>query len=108
MHTVAPDKPLFVTQSGTTVYNLINGEIILDVAAKNQWLYDTYTYLSTFPDLFGVLYYNRWADEEGCQWAYYYKYGSRDDGYQYEGYRQAIANPSYQYMPPQELMQQFP
>lgn len=108
MTALAPNKPLFVAQTGTSVYNSRNGEIFRDYAGKDQWLYDAYTYLTGFSDLYGVMYYNRWADQEGCQWAFFYKYGSSDDGYQYEGYKRAITDPAYQFVSPEELMQQFP
>jgi hypothetical protein len=108
MTTLAPDKPMFVAQTGTSVYNSRDGQIFRDYATKDQWLYDAYSYLTGFSNLFGVLYYNRWADTEGCQWAFYYKFGSSDDGYQYDGFRQAIAGPVYQYISPDELKQDFP
>jgi hypothetical protein len=108
MSALAPRKPMFIAQTGTSVYNSANGEFYKDIAGKNQWLFDAYTLFTGFPNLYGVLYYNRWEGEDGCEWAFYYKYGSSSDGYQFEGFRQAIADPAYQYISPEELMQNFP
>ncbi len=89
---MAPGKPIFITQTGTSALTK-SGK---SVSAKNQWLTDAYNYLVTFPDVRGVIYYNRWNAD--CDWAFYHKGGE-----QYEGYQDGVANPAYYYVDPLTL-----
>ncbi len=93
LRTLAPGKPIFITRAGTTAYTS-SGQ---NADAKNQWLRDSYEYLARTLGVQAVLYTNINSDWD-CDWAIY-KVG----GMQYDGYRDAAANPAYSYVPPAEL-----
>jgi beta-mannanase len=93
LRALAPDKPIFITGAGTTAYTS-SGQ---SADAKNQWLRDSYNYLARTLGVQAILYSNVSYDWD-CDWAFY-KVG----GVQYEGYRDAAANPAYSYVSPAEL-----
>jgi beta-mannanase len=93
MLAVAPNKPIFITQTATSGYTAHG----YDKAAKDAWLRDAYNYLAAYPAVKAVLYYNRWDAE--CDWSFYEK-----DGEKYSGYQQGISNPAYGYIS-QDLIQ---
>jgi len=84
MRAMAPMKPIFITQtaSGSSGGN------------KSQWLIDAYAYLSDYPALRGILYFNR---DLPCNWDLaVYIDGSR----QVAGYPSAIAPADFGYQHP--------
>jgi hypothetical protein len=89
MIAMAPSKPIFIVQTGTTAYTKQGKSI----TAKNQWLADAYNYLAAHPSVRAVLYYNRWDSD--CDWSFY-----QLGGEQYTGYQQGVANPAYGYVSP--------
>lgn len=89
-----PNKPILIAQTATSS-NTSKG--VYNDAAKSQWLYDAYTYFASFPNLRGILYYNRWDAE--CDWALFQK-----DVKGYDGYRQALTNPKYVSVAPSMLL----
>lgn len=94
---MAPGKPIIVAQTGTTGYGP-NG---YSISLKNQWLDDAYTLLSDH-GVFGVMYYSA---NNVYDWAFY-RYNDSD--FRFEGYRDGIVYPEYQYMTPNEVMSLFP
>ncbi len=72
---LAPEKKIIIAQTGTSSITQTGP----NDAAKNEWLYDMYTFLSGFEQLHGIIYYNRWDAE--CDWAYYNPNGKKYDGY---------------------------
>jgi hypothetical protein len=63
--------------------------------AKNQWFRDSYNYLAAAPGVQGIIYFN--INKE-CDWALYTQNGNQSDGY-----KEAIANPAFSYVPPTDL-----
>jgi hypothetical protein len=92
---MAPEKPIFITQTATTSYH--NGSP--NPAKKNSWLRDAYTYLVDYPNVRGVMYFNidNW---QSVDWPFYV---SGNQAYQYEGYREGITDQRYRYIRPAEL-----
>jgi len=95
MRAMASSKPIFIVEMATTSYSGLNH---LDPAAKNQWLVDTYQYLSK-QKIKGILYLNK--DDE-CDWAFYMP------GRQLNGYPQAVAGQEFSYTNPFNLINLFP
>ncbi len=86
MIAMAPTKPIFIAQMGTTAYG----------GSKDQWLQDAYTLIASYPQVKAVLYYNANVDYD---WAFYLP----SNGVAYNGYKQGVANPVYGYVPPDEV-----
>jgi hypothetical protein len=91
---MAPDKPIFISQTGTTAY--YNSTSSTNTSMKNQWLEQAYNLMLENRSVWAVIYYN---DNMNYDWAFY------KDGLQYPGYCSGISDPSYTYIPPTELMQ---
>jgi hypothetical protein len=87
----APNKPLIISQTGTTAYysNGINWE------QKNKWLKDAYNLLASYPNMVAVIYYSANQDFD---WSLFT--GSQAI---FSGYTQGIANGAYTYMSPNEI-----
>jgi hypothetical protein len=97
MSVLAPGRPVFIAQTASTSeYPYPNN---YSYAQKSQWFIDVYSYLSGLPSVRAVLYFN--IDGE-CDWAFF-KAGSL----QYEGYREAISSPAYEYWSPAEVADLF-
>ncbi len=92
---MAPDKPIIVAQTATTAYTSNN----YDLNAKSQWIRESYSYLASWSNVFGIIYFNR--DQE-CDWAFY-QYGS--DGRKVDGYKEVVASPDFVYIAPSEMME---
>ncbi len=88
---MAPTKPIFVAQTGTTAY----GPTGYNEATKGQWIYDSYSYLAQSPNVFAIIYFNR--DKE-CDWAFYQKSGRKIDGY-----KTVVAQPEFGSISPSDL-----
>lgn len=95
MRVMAPTKPVFIAQTGTSAYTAQNH---YDAAAKNQWLIDAYTLLAEMPGVRGILYYNDNLPN-GYDAAFY------RSGVEFTGYREGVTNPAYHYVSPAELME---
>jgi hypothetical protein len=95
MYLMAPTKPIFIVQTGTTAY--LGGRP--NTSAKNDWLVTAYDYLAAYPHLRAVIYFNQ-VNWQGVDWPFYVH---GDAAHQYQGYRQAMTNPAYKYISPQEL-----
>jgi hypothetical protein len=96
MIALTPTKPIIISQTATSAYN-VNGK---DIAAKNQFLIDMYNYVADYPEVRGIIYLN-WDLE--CDWAFYHKYGEK-----YDGYIQAVTHPRYNFISPPDLMDYLP
>jgi hypothetical protein len=102
METMAPTKPIIIAQTGTV--SIRNG--VDDTAAKNQWLIDSYNYLSSEPNVLGVIYFNLWFSNATsgvgaglvCQW-YIYKGTS----IAYAGYPDVVGTDQFIYKSPSTL-----
>jgi hypothetical protein len=95
MKKMAPGKPIFIAETGTTSYTQKNHP---DQSAKNQWLIDTYKYLVQ-EDVRGIIYFN--LDLE-CDFAFY-----QPTGRKLNGYGQAASLPEFRYLNPVDLITVF-
>jgi beta-mannanase len=91
MRAMAPSKPVFIIQTGTTAY----GPIGYDASLKNQWLADAYNLVANLNGVRGILYYN---DLNNYDWAFY-----RND-INFSGYKNGVSSNAYQYIPPEDLV----
>ena len=97
MYSLAPGKPIFVGQTASTSeYPSPNN---YDPAQKSQWFVDIYDYLAGLDDVRAVLYFNI---DKKCDWAFF-----NGSGLRYEGYREAVSNPAYEYLNPMEVYADF-
>jgi len=95
LQAMAPTKPIFVSQTGTTAdYDTS----CRNDAAKNQWLTDAFNYLAGEVHVKGIIYYNT-RGWENIDWPVY---GSTSLA-SYTGYVTGAANPAYQYVAPADL-----
>lgn len=97
MVAMAPNKAILIAQTATTAY-YTNGP---STAAKNQWLREAYTYLAAHPSVMGIMYFNT-TNWQGVDWPFYIP---GNPAQQYEGYRDAVTDPFFEYMSPQTLSQ---
>jgi hypothetical protein len=91
MRSMAPTKPIFITQTGTTAYASTG----FSVEKKNDWLIESYGYLAVEPAVSAILYFNIKSD---CDFPIYLS-GS----IAYEGYSEAIRSGSFDYIQPPDL-----
>jgi hypothetical protein len=99
IHTMAPNKPIIIAQTGSTDQTYYNQH---DANAKNTWLQVNYEYLSTQPQVLGILYY----DYDLSSWECYWKI---TDGNTYKpGYSAGAAYPAFQYLTWQNLQSIIP
>ena len=95
LHAMAPNKPIFVTQTSTSSYTQ-SGK---NMTAKDNWLKEAYQLVSQYPHVRGIIYFN-WDYE--CDWAFY-----RPNGPSNAGFQQLSKDPIYKYISPAELMQVY-
>jgi len=67
INAMAPYKPIIIGQTGTTAEYSYTGEF--NVSAKNTWLQSNYQYLSTQPQVLGMLYYDFNSASYECDWS---------------------------------------
>lgn len=97
MNALAPGKPIFIAQTASTSqYPYPNN---YDHAQKSQWFVDVYGYLEGLDGVRGILYFNI---DAGCDWAFF-----KSGVLQFEGFRQAISSPAYEYWSPAEVSAGF-
>lgn len=89
MRAMAPGKPIFIAQTGTTS-NTTKGS---DRIAKDQWFRDSYTQLAA-KGVQAIVYFN--INKE-CDWALH------TDSDKSAGYKDAVANPAFGYVSPADL-----
>jgi Glycosyl hydrolase family 26 len=96
---MAPDKPIIVSETASSDY-IKPG--VRDHAAKNQWLIDSYAYLSTQTGVVGVLYFDIEPVEHNvtCNLRVY-NYPTIAD--RFDGYQTAVSNSKYSYVSPLTL-----
>lgn len=97
MRVMAPSKPIFIAQTGTSAYTSSGPS----ASAKNQWLRDAYAYLASYYGVRGIIYFNL-TNSQNIDWPFYVP---NDSGHQYQGYRDAVNSPYFRYVSPQELSQ---
>lgn len=101
---MAPNKPLFLAQTGTSAYYATSGVGSPNAAMKNQWLKDSYTYLATYPNLRGILYFNEYPPQPTVTGRPGYDFAIFVSGVlQYQGYVDGVNHPAYIYMSPSEI-----
>jgi hypothetical protein len=96
MRSMAPQKPIFITQTASTS----NTQSGANSGAKDKWFKDAYAYLAAAPNVQAILYFN--LDKE-CDWALH-----RSNGSNSEGYKNAIINPAFGYVSPDDLSRLSP
>jgi len=97
MHDMAPSKPIFVSQTGTTSYPFCDGGT--DRGAKDGWLRDTYNYLASYHGVKAVIYFNM-QNNQYYDWPFYV---AGNTALQYRGYVEGVSNRAYQYIDPPTL-----
>jgi hypothetical protein len=88
---MAPSKPIFIGQAGTTGY-YADG---YNTGQKNLWLKNAYILLANYYGVRGVLYYNANVTYDWAFWT--------SSGTAFQGYRDGIANPAFGYIAPDVL-----
>ena len=90
---MAPDKPIFIAEIGT----------VADGGNKNIWLKNTYQQLVGYPNLHGILYFNR-AERAGsrqhCPWGTDYRVYDVESEEGYWGYLEGISSAEFIYYSP--------
>jgi hypothetical protein len=102
LRAMAPSKPIFIAQTGTTDYYQTG---IISTGSKNTWLSNVYIYLANQTNLRGVVYFN-WRNDswQPCNWKVY-QYPGSGSGFGFDGYKNAILqNPAYRYVAPANVM----
>jgi len=97
MQILAPGKPIFLTQTGTSSAFTING---LDDDAKNLWLQEGYSYLAEQSSITAIIYFN--IDKSKCDFAMYRTWDT-DYTTRYIGYKEGVQSSVYKYFTPAEL-----
>jgi len=97
MHSLAPGKPIFISQTGSTAEYPYPGNF--DHAHKSRWFIDVYSYLTGLDGVRAVLYFNIDAD---CDWSFF-----RSGSLYHEGYRQVIASQAFEYLSPGNMVSAF-
>lgn len=92
MRQMAPDKPIFVAQTGTTAYTASGW----DSGEKDEWLHDAYAYLASSAGVRAIVYYN--ANTKNYDWTIF-----KPGQVKYSGYAEAAMEMNYRYISPQEL-----
>lgn len=92
MRQMAPGKPIFVAQTGTTAYTASGW----DSGEKDEWLHDAYAYLAGSPGVRAIVYYN--ANTKNYDWTIF-----KPGKVKYSGYAEAAMELNYRYISPQEL-----
>lgn len=99
IHVMSPEKPIIIAQTGSTDQTGYN---LHDTSAKNTWLQNNYEYLSTQPQVLGILYYDYDLSSWECNWRI-------TDGSTYKaGYSAGAAFPVFQYLDWQNLQSIIP
>jgi hypothetical protein len=93
MRVMAPSKPVFVAQTGTTAYTNRG----YSAQAKNEWLLDAYGLIADSPGVSGIIYFNM-GKNQACDWPFYQLNGSK-----FDGYRQAVSRSEFIYIPSEAL-----
>lgn len=89
---MAPSKPVFIAQTGSTTY----GPSGYDINLKNQWLTDAYSFAVSLEGVRGIIYYNA---NMKYDWAFY------KSNLQFNGYVDGVAQDYYKYVSPMELQE---
>jgi type II secretory pathway pseudopilin PulG len=95
MRAMAPSKPIFIAQTGTSAYTSSGP----NADAKNRWLRDAYQYLADSPGVRGIIYFNK-VNQQGVDWPFYV---ANDPSQQYPGYREGVLYAAFGYLSPAEL-----
>lgn len=99
MTAMAPSKPIFITQTGTTAYVCPES---LQHAEKDNWLIVAYTYLETYPGLRAIIYFNKSVQPEYYDWPFW-SFTSH-----YDGYQVGVSDPAYRYISPADMKNVIP
>ena len=94
MRKMAPNKPIVIAQTATTS-TTANGN---NLQQKDQWLQDSYRYLSNAPDVRGIMYFN--INKE-CDW----KIDTTQSNSQ--GFKSVLQSDRFGYIAPNEIAKQF-
>jgi len=96
LRTMAPSKPIFIAQTGTTAQYPVRGTY--DHEKKNEWLREAYVYLSNYDGVKGIIYFNL-KNSQNIDWPVY-PYGRVD----YVGYRDGVNSGGFTHIPPDQLI----
>lgn len=95
MRAMAPSKPIFIAQTGTSAYTSSGSS----ADAKNAWLREAYQYLADYPAVRAIIYFNK-VNEQGVDWPFFVL-GTPSQ--QYPGYREGVLYSAFGYLSPAEL-----
>jgi hypothetical protein len=96
LRAMAPSKPIFIAQTGTTAQNPSRGTY--DHNKKNEWLRDAYIYLSNYVGVKGIIYFNL-KNSQNIDWPVY-PFGRTE----YTGYRDGVNSGNFVHILPEQLM----
>jgi hypothetical protein len=97
MQNLAPGKPIFLTQTGTSAYT---SKDVINDGAKNLWLKNGYSYLANISSIKAIIYFN--IEGRGCDFAIYRTWET-DYLTKYIGYKEGIQSNVFKYFSPAEL-----
>jgi beta-mannanase len=96
MRSMAHSKPIFIAQTGTTAQYPSMGAY--STSMKNAWLHDAYVYLSNYPGVRAIIYFNM-KNSQNIDWPFY------PNGLTtYTGYRDGVRAGKFQYIAPSNLL----
>lgn len=91
---MAINKPIFISQTGTTAKSKFNS---YDIVKKNQWLKDAYIYLSEQEQVRAIIYFNL-VNNQKIDWPFY-PHGISE----FYGYKEGVNNGNYIYVAPKDI-----
>jgi hypothetical protein len=94
MRKMAPNKPIVIAQTATTSTTASGNNL----QQKDQWLQDSYRYLSNAPDVRGIMYFN--INKE-CDW----KIDTTQSNHQ--GFKSVLQSDRFGYIAPNEIAKKF-
>jgi hypothetical protein len=95
MKIMAPSKKVMIAEMASSAYYDYGKS---DDNRKNQWLIENYNYFASNPSVIGVYYFS-FSNFD----AFICDFEINPNGVFYQGYRDGIANPTYQYLTVQDL-----
>ncbi|MDT8897879.1 hypothetical protein QYE77_06330 [Thermanaerothrix sp. 4228-RoL] len=101
IYALAPNKPIIITQTGTTAEQSYTGEN--NTTAKNKWLEDNYRWLASQPQVLGIMYYDYDQSTWECNWRIL-----QDDATFKPGYQAGASATAFQALTAQDLRSIIP
>lgn len=98
---MAPSKKIIIRETATTSYYALDSR---SNYLKNQWLFETYSYIASQPEVIGIFYFDIGSINSQNQFVgYVCDFGITYNPDFYSGYRIALSNPTYKYLTVNDL-----